>query len=114
MPTVTTAPRRPGLLMSAFSDYDDAMRTYHLAPFMFSPCKWIERARFTATGYLAIHTAGRVCGSEMDKTGKPRLFDVSPGDIIVRGDNDMLAVLTPEQFKIMCKKLKARYTQEAE
>lgn len=106
--------RRPGLLFSAFSDYDDEMRTYHLAPFMFAPCKWIGKDRFTATGFMPIGTAGRVCGSEMDKSGKPRLFDVSPGDVIVRGDNDMLAVLTAEQFKIMCRRLRARYTQEVE
>lgn len=115
MPTPSIAKRRPGLLMSAFSSHDDEMRTTHLPPWLFAPCKWKTKQRFNATGYLRVFTAGQVAGSELDdNTGKPRLFDVRPGDYIVRGEDDMFGVLTPGQFKIMALRLKVRMEGEGE
>jgi len=105
--------RRPGLTLSAYDDHTGEMRSFELPVFIFSPCRWRTKQRFTATGYVQIHTAGVVVGSERDdNTGKFRRFDVEQGDYVVRGQDDMLAVLTPGQFKILCRKVKASYDKE--
>ena len=107
MPTTT---RRPGLTLSAYDDHTNEMRSFELPPFVFSPCRWRTRQRFTATGFVQIHTAGVVVGSERDdNTGKFRRFDVEQGDYVVRGQDDMLAVCTPRRFTLLCKRVRASY-----